>query len=253
MVQFYKNRKQNFECSVKITGTNPELSKARLILYPDDDSKAIFFEGKIKDTKCIVEVYPNININAKGKAVLEVIVDESVVFSPWNSTYELLSKEIQVESTNVTKSTSSGVSVKLIEDVKVAKEVKPKVEMIKPVAKPEKKVVKEEKKKESGIDMDELYQALLKEVDSSDKKHLKEIVIWQLNKAMTRSDANTKKMLELYKKSVLAMDNDTITEIFKYVKKDYEPKKESINLIKKMKLNEMSNISKLLMYFSEIK
>ena len=251
MIEFYKNKKQNFECSVKITGTNPDSAKARLILVSDDYSKRIFVEGKIKDHKCLIEIYPNINIKPRGKAMLEVIVDESVIFAPWESAYELLSEEIHVESTHVSKSSSSGVTVKLLDDAKIAHKpvvVKPSVKLD-PVI--EKKIV--EKKVDNSINMDTLYKALLENMNDDKKKPLKEQIIWEVNKIINNSSDKNKNVLKLYKQSITNLDENTLRELIKFVKSDYKPTMESIKLAKSMKLKDSNIVNRFLMYLSEIK
>lgn len=245
MVQFYKNKKQNFECSVKITGTNPDSATARLILIPEDDSKRIFFEGKIKDNKCLIEIYPNININPKGKAMLEIIVDDSVIFSPWESVYELISEEVKIESTNITKNTTSGVSVQLLDDAKVNKQpvVKslPKVE---PVV--EKKVVPKD-----TINMDELYKALLEQIGDG-KKPLKEQLIWEVNKIINRNKGEHRNTIEAYKKTISFLDENTLRELFKIVKNEYKPTPQALNIAKSLNIKESTLTGKFLMYLTEL-
>lgn len=105
MLKIYKNKTTTFKCEVHVQGegegTNINNVKSRLILYPTNDNRNMMFEGVVQGDICTIDINSNININKNGKAVLEIIVDDSTIFRPWNSLYEIYTSTVTVEGAQI--------------------------------------------------------------------------------------------------------------------------------------------------------
>ena len=105
MLEIYYDKAKEFECRVMVEGASLSSTKARLILQGDKYN--IIYEGKI-DSKgwCTIKINPTKNLfehNETGKAVLEVIAEDTL-FEPWNSKFKVLaSKKVTVEVINKNK------------------------------------------------------------------------------------------------------------------------------------------------------
>ena len=138
MLKLYKNKKNTFECRVEIEGSSYENAKPRLILMPTNDNRNLFFEGVIDKNTCKVVVTPNLDIPKTGKVMLEVVVDNATVFTPWQTEYEIIVEQAKVQSESVKMTVEPNKSsVKIVEGVTIQKEPIPKVKVIesKPIKK----------------------------------------------------------------------------------------------------------------------
>ena len=90
MLRLYKNKFQTFECSVEIEGADTSEAFSRIILYPKNDTRNVMYEGVIVGDKVEVDINSNINVAKEGKVVLEIIVDNSLIFTPWEDVYEVV-------------------------------------------------------------------------------------------------------------------------------------------------------------------
>ena len=113
MLKLYKNKLQTFECSIEIEGSDESSAKPRLILSPDNDSKSLFFEGNINDGECTIDIYPNVNIGKIGKVMLEVIVDNSTIFTPWSSNYKIITEQVKIQEAHISYEKKSSMSPKV--------------------------------------------------------------------------------------------------------------------------------------------
>lgn len=161
MLRLYKNKSQSFQCRLEIDGSRYTKAKPRLIFYPDSDSRNLMFEGTLKNNNCTVLLTPNVDITNHGKVVLEVVVDDSTLFSPWSSTYEIIVEQAKIENNSIQlKMDSSPVTMmRLAEDVGIVEEriIEP-IQMKKEEEKIEKERVQnevnhaiEEQKKENTV------------------------------------------------------------------------------------------------------
>ena len=232
MIKFQKNKTQLFECKIKIEGADKSNAKPRLILYPNKDSRNIFFEGTIVGDSCKIHILPNLNISETGKAVLEVIVENSILFQPWSTEYEIITEKVQVDEIQLSNS-KIGATVRVLEDdIKIndkkliESSSKPKVINKKPIVKTPKKPVS--KKIE--------FNSLLDEAASM----------------ITDSQAEDKNKLKIYTESIKSLGKTDIKKMVEYINKDFVPLKESI-LWSKRVLGEASSIkARMLMYCYQI-
>lgn len=223
MLKIYKNKTTTFKCEVKVEseGTDVTNIKSRLILYPSNDNRNVMFEGVIQDNICTIDINSNININKNGKAILEVIVDDSNIFTPWKSLYEIYTSAVTVESAQI------------IYDANRAKVIVNEIVSEKPKVKrtPSKKIVKQILTTKKSFDtlLDEAAKMI-----KDDKK-------------------DGKILLKAYNDSMKSLSKEELKAMINYIKKDYTPKPESLLWAKKVIGENTSTKSKLLMYCNDIK
>lgn len=171
MLKFHSDKKQVFECKIKIEGAKLKETNVRLVLQDGNVNR--IYEGKLDVLgNCAVHLPPLDNFsNSQGKATLEVRVND-IVFEPYRSDF------------NITK-TQVVVNEVLVKDAEV-KEVKPKVKT-KSTIKPK---VKEEKSTRK------------KNISMTDKKMVKEMLV-RFNKIPKKYKKALKEHIEFdYKPSV---------------------------------------------------
>lgn len=238
MLKLYKNKNQEFSCKIKIEGADKSTAKPRLILYPDNDSRNIFFEGIIEGEICKIRVLPNLNISQNGKAVLEVIVEDSILFQPWKTEYEIITEKVRVEEVHVSNS-FSGATVKVLEEeVKVDnKNVIAEKKKVNPVIKP---TIKVESKKQ------------IEAVPVKKKKSFDDLL--QEAAGMIKDDTEeSKKLLKVYNESIKSLSKEDLSKMVKHVTVNYIPTKESLSWAKKLLGETKTTKAKLLMYANEVK
>lgn len=102
MYKFFKDKTENFECSINIEGASLNNAKARLIL--ENEEFSLVFDGTIdKMGKCIIPVkkLKILSEDLRGKLKLEVIVDDDTYFLPYEDNFTIgLSKKLTVEVVN---------------------------------------------------------------------------------------------------------------------------------------------------------
>jgi len=201
MLKIYKNKATTFKCKVTVEsdGKSVKNVKSRLVLYPSNDNRNVMFEGVVQHNECIIDINPDININSNGKAILEIIVDDSSIFMPWNSLYEIISNKIKVESAEVVYNK------------------KPLMES-------------------NRNDMDRLIEEAAKMIGTNRK----------------RKSANSS-LVRVYKESIKSLSKNQLKIMVEFIKKEYKPKKESIQWAKKVLGESKSMKSKMLMYANEVK
>ena len=232
MLKIYKNKSTTFKCEVLVEaeGQNVKDIKSRLILYPSNDNRNVMYEGVVQDNICSIDINPNVNINKNGKAVLEVIIDDATIFAPWNSTYEIVTETVKVESAQlIYDANKARVIVNEIKEVQPKKEVKSAVKL---EAKKVTKIIKKGvPKKEKSFD------SLLQEAANMIKDDTTE----------------SKKLLKVYNESIKSLAREDLAKMVKHVTVNYIPTKESLVWAKKVLGETKSTKSKLLMYCNEIK
>jgi len=256
MLKLYKNKNQEFSCKIKIEGADKSTAKPRLILYPNNDSRNVFFEGKIEDDVCKINVLPNLNISQNGKAVLEVIIENSIIFQPWNTEYEIISEQVKVEEINISNS-FSGASVKVLDDIKINN----------------KNLIKEEEKNDiDNKKHDDENSINVKKNNINNKKDNKVInnkkqlklsktkikksfdeLLEEASNMIRDDDKEDKKLLKIYNESIKSLSKEELNKMIKYVKNEYVPNKKSLIWAKKNLGETQSTKAKLLMYTNEIK
>jgi len=222
MLKIYKNKTTTFKCDVKVEseGLNVKNIKSRLILYPTNDNRNVMYEGVVQDNICTIDINPNININKNGKAILEIIVDDTSIFMPWNSLYEILTETVKVESAQLVYDANKARVI--VNEIKEAPVAKKKIEN------------KQEPKKVAK------------------KKGFDELVE-QAAKMIIDTKKNDKAVIGAYNSSIKSLSKDELKAMVDYVKSDYTPKPETLVWAKKV-LGENTTVkSKLLMYCNEIK
>lgn len=90
MLNFYNDRKQTFECKLKLEGTDTDLKKSNIRLVFEDGNVQRFYEGKADVLgNCVFELPPLKEMkNTRGDVVLEVRVND-VVFEPYRNKYNI--------------------------------------------------------------------------------------------------------------------------------------------------------------------
>ena len=101
MLKLFKDRKQTFECKIKIENAQLNNARARLMLSGPQMDYA--FIGKVDGMgNCMVEIPPlRMFEHKEGAAILEVMVDGGY-FEPLKTDYKLVSREVTVENVIVT-------------------------------------------------------------------------------------------------------------------------------------------------------
>jgi hypothetical protein len=228
MLKIYKNKSTTFKCEVLVEteGQNVKDIKSRLILYPTNDNRNVMYEGVVQDNICSIDINPNVNINKNGKAVLEVIIDDATIFAPWNSTYEIVTETVKVESAQlIYDANKAKVIVNEIKEDQPKKQTKP---VVKSEAKKVTPVVKKTKKS---------FDNLLQEAANMIKDDTEE----------------NKKLLKVYNESIKSLPKEDLTKMVKHVQVNYVPTKESLTWAKKVLGETKTTKAKLLMYANEIK
>lgn len=100
MLRLYKNKFQTFECTVDIEGADSSEAFSRIILYPKNDTRNIMYEGVVVDNKVEVDINSNINVAKEGRVVLEIIVDNSLIFTPWEDIYEVVD-QVKIDQASI--------------------------------------------------------------------------------------------------------------------------------------------------------
>lgn len=216
MLKIYKNKSTTFKCEVIVEaeGQNVKDIKSRLILYPSNDNRNVMYEGIVQDNICSIDINPNVNISKNGKAVLEVIIDGATIFAPWNSTYEIVTETVKVESAGLIYNANKARVV--VNEIKETLPKKPKV-----------------KKKKVFNDM--LEEAASMITDNKDKK------------------VDNTLLVNAYKDSIKSLSKEELKAMVDFVKYKYTPKKQSLQWAKKVIGENTTTKSKLLMYAHEIK
>ncbi len=90
MLKFYKDRKQIFECKIKLEGTDKFLKDSKVRLVFEDENVQRFYPGKTDVLgNCVVELPPLKELTSfEGEVVLEVRV-EDIVFEPYRNKYHI--------------------------------------------------------------------------------------------------------------------------------------------------------------------
>jgi len=131
MLKLYKDRKQVFECKIKIENATLSNARARLILSGPAMDYA--FKANVDVLgNCMVDIPPlRMMEHSDGAAVLEVMV-EGGFFEPLKTDYKLVTREVTVAEVKVTEQ-SYNVKVKvddkpkpIVEKQKVT--IKPKIQ-----------------------------------------------------------------------------------------------------------------------------
>lgn len=98
MIEFFSDKEQLFECTVKVLGNKFKNIIPRLIFKDDKNNKKIIFEGDYSDKICKVKISPFSDL-IEGEVNLEVLVDDTR-FTPWKDKY-VFSKSIMIENIEV--------------------------------------------------------------------------------------------------------------------------------------------------------
>lgn len=100
MLKLHKDRKQTFECKIKIEGADLKDARARLILSGVTMDYAL--SGRVDAMgNCMVEIPPlKMLENKEGTATLEVMVDNGF-FEPFRTEYKLITREVTVTEVKV--------------------------------------------------------------------------------------------------------------------------------------------------------
>jgi len=100
MLKFYNDRKQTFECKVKIEGAKSKEAQTRLVF--EDGNTQRFYKGKTDVLgNCVIELPSLDEIKHKrGKVVLEVRIND-VVFEPYRNDYKIQNAKVQVVEAKV--------------------------------------------------------------------------------------------------------------------------------------------------------
>jgi hypothetical protein len=194
MLKLYKDRKQTFECKIKIE--NAKLNNARARLMLSGPQMDFAFIGKVDAMgNCMVEIPPlRMMEHKEGAAILEVMVDGGY-FEPLKTDYKLVSREVTVENVVLT---DESYTVK-VEAEKVTKE-------------PTKKPLKENS-----------YKFLKAEANENDKKIIKGIL-----EGYKRLDKKNKNILKEHIESNYKPSKKT----FDWAKKVFKnPNSTSANMI----------------------
>jgi hypothetical protein len=214
MLKLYKNKKQTFECKVEIEGASYDKAKPRLVLMPSNDNRNIFFEGVIEGNTCKVIVTPNLDIPKTGKVMLEVIVDNTTLFQPWETTYEIVVEQAKVQSESIKLTFEpSQPSIKIVEDVQVKDD---KNRIIEPT-KPQVKIVEDKKEQTKKLFTDGVspaQQAVVNEflstVNTLNKKE-KKALLEHISKTYKPTDKAKK-----WAKNIFIEQNALATKIAMY-------------------------------------
>jgi hypothetical protein len=284
MLKLYKNKRQQFECKIEIDGGSHSKIKPRLIFYPSNDTRNLFFEGTIFGNTCTVNITPNVNINKTGKVVLEIIVDDSTLFQPWQSDYEIVTEQARVseESINMTMDDITprtaivedakidGNKVKVIEPIAASKKIESRAEEInneimeeqskqesvvsymkKRWSMPSKELVAEVAQKYaiSANDSWKSYRevkSLMKDVKHEEKKNNNSLF-------SERCKITDKKSVNDYLSTVKQLPDLERKSLLKFLDESYAPKRESLRWSRNVFSDTDSLSSKICMYCREIK
>jgi len=121
MLRFHSDRKQIFECKIKIEGADAKDSTARLVLQDGDTNR--IYEGKVDVLgNCKIDI-PALDgfKNSKGKATLEVRVND-VVFEPYKNDYLIVERQVRVDEVKVVEKPTIIRSKKLAKKQKLYSE-----------------------------------------------------------------------------------------------------------------------------------
>jgi hypothetical protein len=101
MLKLYKDRKQLFECKIKIENAKLNNARARLMLSGPQMDYALV--GRVDAMgNCVVEIPPLRMFDHKeGSAVLEVMVDGGY-FEPLKTDYKVVTRKVTVENVTLT-------------------------------------------------------------------------------------------------------------------------------------------------------
>ena len=100
MLKLHKDRKQTFECKIRIEGADLKDARARLVLSGVTMDYAL--SGRVDAMgNCMVEIPPlKMLENKEGTATLEVMVDNGF-FEPFRTEYKLVTREVTVTEVKV--------------------------------------------------------------------------------------------------------------------------------------------------------
>jgi hypothetical protein len=111
MLRFHGDRKQVFECKIKIVGADAKDSTTRLVLQDGDTNR--IYEGKVDVLgNCKIDI-PALHgfENSKGKATLEVRVND-VIFEPYKNDYLIVERQVMVNEIKIVEKSTSPKAVK---------------------------------------------------------------------------------------------------------------------------------------------
>lgn len=102
MLKFYDDRKQTFECKIKLEGSDKALKDAKVRLVFEDGNVQRFYRGKTDILgNCIVELPPMKEIKQrKGEVSLEVRVHD-VIFEPYRNQYVIGGSKVSIQEAKV--------------------------------------------------------------------------------------------------------------------------------------------------------
>lgn len=224
MIKFQKNKTQLFQCKIMIEGADKSTAKPRLILYPKNDSRNIFFEGTIDDGICSINILPNLNVSDIGKAVLEVIVENSIIFQPWTTEYEIVTEKVKVDEINISHA-QIGASVKVIEDdIKINNK---NAVINTNIRQTPKRIVEKNKTFDSLVE--------------------------EAAKLISDDKIENKKLLKAYNESISSLSKVELSHMIKFVRESYKPTTKTIAWAKQAIGDSDSVKSKLLMYCHQLK
>jgi len=93
LYKFYTDKSEEFYCDISIQGADTNKRKARLVIESNEWN--LVFNGKIEDGKCIIPIkkLSLLEEGTKGKAKLEIIVDDMNIFTPWEDDFIILTEK----------------------------------------------------------------------------------------------------------------------------------------------------------------
>jgi len=224
MLKLYKNKKTIFECKIEIEGADYTKIKPRMIFFPSNDTRNVFFEGVIEGNTCKIPINPNLDIPKTGKVMIEVILDDTTLFQPWETNYEIVVEQakIQTESIKLTLEPTKP-SIKIVENTKT---IDDKNKIIEPVKSQPKIVeVKKEIPKKIEEKKSNKKELFLESVSDNDKniineflltvnslgKNEKKVLLEHISKTYKPNNETTK-----WAKSVFVEQNVLATKIAMY-------------------------------------
>lgn len=124
MLNFYNDRKQIFECKIKLEGTDKTLKEAKVRLVFEDGNIQRFYKGTTDVLgNCVVELPPLKELkNTKGNCSLEVRI-ENIIFEPYRTNYIIEESKISIVEAKVNDKVKLFKPTANKEDIKMVKEM----------------------------------------------------------------------------------------------------------------------------------
>jgi len=124
MLRFYNDRKQTFECKIKLQGSKTALKEAKVRMVFEDGNVQRFYKGTTDVLgNCVVELPPLKEMeNKTGECVLEVRVDD-IIFEPYRTKYVLEESKMHITEAKVDDKVKLIKSTAAKEDVVIVKEM----------------------------------------------------------------------------------------------------------------------------------